>query len=581
MLKNLPETFPLEKLSQFYFGDAEARRDDLLSNPFYFCRIRPIENLLNGRNNLVVGAKGTGKSAIFRLLSENKMSFKSQAFKRQIVIPIEADSNLLVLKQIVLKYITLSGAGEKDLVLKYRIAWEMYILYRILCSLSQEPQSLGRELQSKIDLFGCAFTYTTKHSIVDFFKSLKATVGVRISAAAPAVQDVYTKIEASEMPERKEADKSNKMTEVELSIDDTKREVQEYLCQNNVGVFVLYDKLDEFVIKEEYDVQKAILQALLLCESSYHSMPNIKHFIFLRSDLFDRMDFDQLGSDKVYSRKVDLVWEKRDIIDFISKRICYNYFNVFNIREIELTIDMNHLFLDENRKGYGDDTTQNNTTPYELIKRLIPRRMKPFLKRLLFGSRNPIRARITNLTDELNMEFINAIFPDQVKHKDKYGAEKDIKFVDYIVSHTATGFGATNPRIIILFLNKLFEHARDFYNSNSDLSVRLNDQGRYPLFTDAIVRNAYDDFKQTMLEIFTKLISGWKDWLTQFISQKGNRQSFSYDQVKEMLKVDRRKEAEFRRFLAFLNHVGFLCCKESLKDYSLRKYALPIIFQQI
>ena len=581
MIVNLPEVLPLDKLPQFYFGDAEAIRDDLLTNPFCFCRIKPVQTFLSGRNNIIVGEKGTGKSALFRLLSEGKMSFRDQPYKKQVVIPIEADNNLVLLKQIVLKYITLSGVTDKTSLTKYRIAWEMFILFRILDCLAQQVPTLTKDLRAKVDLFKCSFTYSTKYTVADWFKSLKATVGVKLNAANPLVQDFYAKVEPGESALSKEENNANRMIQVELSIDDTKRELQEFLQQAGIGVYVLYDKLDEFVIKEAYDAQKNILQALLLCEASYYGFPNMKHYIFLRTDLFDRLDFDQLGSDKVYSRRIELVWDKSDIIDFISKRICYNYFNILGLKEIQVSIDKDQLFIDENRKSYDEDVPKPPRAKLKWLRRFIPKQLKPLLRRLVYGRRPAHRRRVTNLTDELNMAVIGSLFPDTVKHKDKNGAEHDIKFGEYVITHTATGGGATNPRIVILFLNKLFSRARAFYDLNRDLAVLSQKDGRYPLFKDEIVLSAYEDFRATMLEIFIKLVEIWKDWLMQFVSKKGNRHSFTYDQIRDLLEVDRKKEADFRRFLAFLNHVGFLCTKDTYKDYSLRKYSLPIVFQSV
>lgn len=133
MIKNLPNEFPLHSLQNFSFGGPEGKDDPLLSScPL---KIRPIIEFLDENKSIVVGERGTGKTAIFRLLSEEKLKFRNDDKRTQIYIPIDEE----------LAYRTLQGhvlSQIKDLTGKkstsYRIVWELLFVSRCLDRLEKK-----------------------------------------------------------------------------------------------------------------------------------------------------------------------------------------------------------------------------------------------------------------------------------------------------------------------------------------------------------------------------------------------------------------------------------------------------------
>jgi hypothetical protein len=83
MIMNLPAEFPVTYLSKFDFGSAEASEDDLLIN--CACRLRAINEFLIGHKNIVLGERGAGKSALFRMIRERSLSFENKAGKKQLL----------------------------------------------------------------------------------------------------------------------------------------------------------------------------------------------------------------------------------------------------------------------------------------------------------------------------------------------------------------------------------------------------------------------------------------------------------------------------------------------------------------
>ena len=66
MLLNIPEEIDALRLKDFDFGSVDASNDELLKT--CFCRTEPINEFLTGRYNILLGAKGVGKSAVFSQL---------------------------------------------------------------------------------------------------------------------------------------------------------------------------------------------------------------------------------------------------------------------------------------------------------------------------------------------------------------------------------------------------------------------------------------------------------------------------------------------------------------------------------
>lgn len=174
MITNLPQVFPVSKLEHFVFGDVEATTDDLLDNDMCICRIRPVDEFLKGRKSIVIGERGTGKTALFRLVSSNKLSFTNDNSLRQLIIPIDEDLQFTTIKEIITSKIKITSNTD---CLKYRFVWEIFLFYRILVCL-EENCKLDDNLQDIVDKFREIFgNLKKKNSLIELLLSQKKTIG--------------------------------------------------------------------------------------------------------------------------------------------------------------------------------------------------------------------------------------------------------------------------------------------------------------------------------------------------------------------------------------------------------------------
>lgn len=75
MIVNLPEQLDTQLIGTFSFGNADAKRDEIISNNVYVTCISALSMIRTGNYNLIVGERGTGKSAIFKLFKDKQISF--------------------------------------------------------------------------------------------------------------------------------------------------------------------------------------------------------------------------------------------------------------------------------------------------------------------------------------------------------------------------------------------------------------------------------------------------------------------------------------------------------------------------
>ena len=87
MIANLPSSVEAKIVSDFNIGEADALEDDLLWD--CYCDIFPIKEYLKGKKDILLGNKGSGKTAVFRLLQEKKINFYNEKSYKQIIVSID------------------------------------------------------------------------------------------------------------------------------------------------------------------------------------------------------------------------------------------------------------------------------------------------------------------------------------------------------------------------------------------------------------------------------------------------------------------------------------------------------------
>ncbi|MBK9160156.1 MAG: hypothetical protein IPM27_01050 [Nitrosomonadales bacterium] len=581
---NLPDKFPVSNLATFDFGAPDGKDDPLLEA--CALQITPITEFLEENKSIVVGERGTGKTALFRLLSDGKLRFRSTEKFSQIYVAIDEELGYKTLREHVVAQVKDSTKSPHT---SHRIVWELYFFSRCIESLTKKFSSNSR-FESLRDRFykTIGWTQHQRVGLLDILKGTKKTVGVKLEGGhlGYVIPNFYTSVEPAK------GDPSTDSTQL-LDVPLLKSELNSFLKDTKTVVYLLVDKLDEFVSGEEYETQKEILQALVQCWRDYQSYPNIKLKLFIRRDLYERLDFSAIGRDKIDPKKVELRWSAEDIRQFAAFRIFHNLAPCLKKKgglrlecdEKSLTIDK--AFLKEIK---ALDAVPNDQLSWVRKLRRVYLRLRAHLKQ---RKRDEYDARTINIHDAAFQALITVIFPTKVTHVNKSNKQEHIDLSEYLASHFQFASGFTTPRVILLYLQKCLENAKAYYRNNPDQQILLNEKGEYPVFLREQMVTAYHDVRELCLTTILGLNREFEKAATMLIQHMNKGKCHDQITFKEAKKiigksivsdthlVEIHLDEALRKFFAFYEHAGlFRCINRALPPES-RTYDLPIFFQRV
>ncbi|MBL0328252.1 MAG: hypothetical protein IPP64_02245 [Bacteroidetes bacterium] len=557
MIDNLPKEISLNRLQKFNFGNIEANEDDLLFDSI--CRTSSIMQFINGTKNIVLGEKGTGKTALFRLIKEDKLKFNPKNGFKNIIIPIEDNFQY---KNIKGKLLNLIKTSNDDPNFKYQVIWELFLFHKITQRLQKSEYDLPSTINKGIDLANKIFS---NNGLDDFIKT-KRTFGVKLHSTPESISpDLY--FTAEPLPATDVTIKEKSLENLELDLDFYKNKINKFLIENELNLIIIIDRLDEFVSKSAADVQLETLEALVVVEREFSRYSNIELKIFLRDDLFKQLSFEGIGYDKVISKKVELIWTPEKIREFIAKRIYSNYKRVMNITSIIANIDKETLEIDTSID------TDNYIRPNFLTRsyRWIVKKLNPEH----YAQKFP---RKVNLSDDLNKQIILSIFPRYVDFKNEDGKIIEMDIFDYFSNNFNLGTGNSIPRLILIFLEKCLTISVNYYNDNPDqLPIMQNKHKCYELIKKGFFEKAYEEFKKEIYLNFAKLNPEFESKIMLLREKIGNRFTFRARELKGLLEI--KEDEELNYFCGYLLHIGFLRLTNATSNIEDMKFELPVMFR--
>jgi energy-coupling factor transporter ATP-binding protein EcfA2 len=286
------EPFALADLS---FGAEEAERDTLLEASYV---PRPgLGSILDQGRTIVIGDRGSGKSAIFRRLHSDGRDGPDG--KNVLVLPV-ADPHPFLYR------IVVQGDAPAT-VEEYRAAW----LLIVACVLaSAMPQHAPKQLQR---------TARDLHAVFDSTRGGKSAasrllhgLGGRLTGASLtlSVGPVNLGVKAP--------DGASRPSRSSLDIEEFLKSYDEYLVKSGKRVAVPIDRIDE-MFKYEREKQEPLVQGLLQAESAISLLQKISVVVFLRTDLFEIYNVQE--KNKLVSRTLILEWSEEDWLRLLVNRV--------------------------------------------------------------------------------------------------------------------------------------------------------------------------------------------------------------------------------------------------------------------
>lgn len=295
------------RLADLRFGDGEAEADKLLDQTYVQ---RPYGEAIIGQGrSLVLGERGSGKSAIFRRLEAGDAA---DAYPRVSIVPVAKPYDLL-------HKVIVDEAGWLD---PYTIctAWLLIVAAMVAAEL---PPSTPKKLRRNAASIRAALGLSAPPA------SLPKRA---LSAAARIFGGTTLKVTAgpAQVEVKLPAGSAVGPGKAPVDIDRFLDEADALLGESGSRTVVMVDKVDE-IGKWERDRQKAAVRGLLQAVREIHPRDHLQFVAFLRTDLYERCDVQE--KTKLVSKMVILTWEEEDWLQVLVRRVLANEpFQLLNSR---------------------------------------------------------------------------------------------------------------------------------------------------------------------------------------------------------------------------------------------------------
>ena len=563
MISDLPKEFPLIALGQMDLGVAEARDDALLlqcATP-----LPMFQEITTGKKDIIHGYRGSGKSSIVRLLAEKALLFDAEPGFSNHVLVIDEELEYRSIRD----YLSRQTEKGTSTSLLLRVVWDVLICYRAMKYLQEALGDADVTLREKITDIEVLFGVTKrKVGFVELILTQKKKLGVKIDTNLPTLVDIYAGLE----PASPSSEPENISV---LKLVEHIKYVVRLLREKKLTLHVLLDRLDDFVVQEEYEIQRSLLQQLLACQADYRSkygQGRLKIITFLRTDLFVRIDQQSLGPDKVAQRSLEIRWTPSDIRRFIAKRVALNLLRSLKRESLELQIDTARCWITREEIGKLEEskTTLQN---FDMLKKSHWEKLFWLLK--ILQRSNQAETRISSFDDAYNEAIITSLFPRVIKPVAVRGESREIPLFDFLDTHFQLGFGQCTPRVILLYLSEVLRASTDYYASNPDLRVIQNSHKEFELFKRESLGIAYANFRRTMWEIQLQIAGSFRPLMMQ-LNILRIRDRFSFRTFSQGVEIS---GDEVKRFLGFCTHTGLLQCVNPNAREHDREYKVPLVYQ--
>lgn len=293
-------------------GASVAEFDEDLDK--YFIETDTFASVVSDSGDIISGDKGTGKTAIYRILKKNYRAYPDLETV-EIVDAFNPQGDP------VFQRLTYGPDLTED---QYRTFWKAYLLSLVgnwLISIYEPSYNNEmKALKNTLDYLGLSATDVTPETIFGNLHGLvtrltkPSSIELGMTVTETGMPVVTPKIDLGPTRERGETIYNGDF----LSVLD--RAIQ----STDLTVWVLFDRLDE-AFSGRQDVEIPALRALLRTYLDLTNLGNLKLKLFLRKDLFRRVTkggFVNLTHINV--RKIDIVWDDEDLIDMVVRRILQN-----------------------------------------------------------------------------------------------------------------------------------------------------------------------------------------------------------------------------------------------------------------
>jgi hypothetical protein len=307
----------IEILKEINFGLLDGEKDYALQESFVLTN--DIRDLLTNRHNYVLSPKGAGKSAVFKVLTKKYPLLKNYIdLNKYHFIPINKAFDTTDNKYLDKEKFK-GDLGHKE----YTISWSFYIALKLINDVMKNHSNKANfsAFETKIKKYGNFKEEFELYNLLDYAGNLNFALQFNVNGVDCSVKPTI----AYNSPT-----KPLKLEEIFQLLDN-------FYKENDLIARVLIDRVDNFVEREEYQIQKNYLQGLVYAIEEISQLSNIQPLLFLRTDLFYSHTI-KLEYDKVRERTIKLKWTQAEILAFIAYRFLWELYTSVTINFIPINL---------------------------------------------------------------------------------------------------------------------------------------------------------------------------------------------------------------------------------------------------
>ncbi len=304
----------IELLKQVSFGKRIAEEEkEKLKN--YFVETDEWRRIYNGEIDIIYGTKGSGKSAIYSILTDkiddlfekNILLISGEhprgtpVFKNLNTDPPASQEEFLMLWKLYLVLITANQIIEYD----FRDQYSLKIL-----ELLREMKLIPKE-RTILNYILYAIDYGKR-----LFRPSAIEGGISLDQNTAQVTGVNFKITPGN-PNPSQLEKGF------ISIDSLMNLVNQAMLENDLKLWIAIDRLD-VAFTENQELENRALRSLFKVYLDILPLDNIKLKIFLRDDIWRRITEEGFREASHITRNLTIRWTSQTILNLIVRRLLAN-----------------------------------------------------------------------------------------------------------------------------------------------------------------------------------------------------------------------------------------------------------------
>lgn len=285
----------VELLNALEFGSVDSESEKDLDSKFI--KTKDFNNFIKPQKALILGAKGSGKSALFQMFAKYENSARKLAGleKRDVLIVTGTGFNdIKELQTDDFRKLLRQEDANFDHI------WELYIAIKIAIKLGKEGYYTGENLVEFYRQAGLLDDFR----ILSILKQLWGVVmGTPMQGLDIDIKGVKIKIGG-----KYSIDTQDILTEIENTLEN-----------ENLDCWILFDKIDE-LFSDDYQKRKLCIESLFRTYLNFvNRFPKIKFKIFLRNDIWSTLEF--VNKSHVSDKCVELSWNENNLLEMLLKRV--------------------------------------------------------------------------------------------------------------------------------------------------------------------------------------------------------------------------------------------------------------------